>query len=108
MQAEHPEQGTISEHITADAILSPLAQAAIEPKITAPVKKFYVQRGAKVKEGELLAVLENADLAAARAGQQGLLHGRAGGVCDGHQGAGSRRCAEGASWTSRRPRRIWI
>jgi HlyD family secretion protein len=64
VQAEHPEQGTISEHIAVDAILAPLAQAAIEPKITAPVRKFYVQRGAKVKEGQLLAVLENADLTA--------------------------------------------
>lgn len=62
VQAEHPELGAISEHIIADAILAPLAQAAIQPKISAPVKKFYVQRGAKVKEGQLLAVLENADL----------------------------------------------
>jgi HlyD family secretion protein len=64
VQAEHPEQGSISEHMVADAILAPLAQAAIAPKISAPVKKFYVQRGAKVKEGELLAVLENRDLTA--------------------------------------------
>ena len=71
VQAEHPEQGSISEHITADAILAPLAQAAIAPKITAPVKKFYVQRGAQVKEGELLAVLENADLAAAAQDNKG-------------------------------------
>ena len=33
VQAEHPEQGPIAEHITADAILAPLAQAAIAPKI---------------------------------------------------------------------------
>ncbi len=71
VQAEHPEQGTISEHITVDAILTPLAQAAIEPKITAPVHKFYVQRGDKVKEGQLLAVLENADLAAAALDNKG-------------------------------------
>jgi HlyD family secretion protein len=71
VQAEHPERGTISEHIAVDAILAPLAQAAIEPKITAPVKKFYVQRGAKVKEGQLLAVLENADLAAAALDNKG-------------------------------------
>lgn len=69
--AEHPEQGSISEHIVADAILSPLAQAAIQSKITAPVKQFYVQRGAKVKEGQLLAVLENADLAAAAQDNKG-------------------------------------
>ena len=37
MQAEQPAVGTISEHIMADATLSPLAQAAISPKITAPV-----------------------------------------------------------------------
>jgi RND family efflux transporter MFP subunit len=71
VQAEKPEQGTIAEHITADAILMPQAQAAIEPKITAPVKKFYVQRGAKVHQGELLAVLENADLAAAALDNKG-------------------------------------
>jgi multidrug efflux pump subunit AcrA (membrane-fusion protein) len=71
VQAEHPEQGAISEHITVAAILAPLAQAAIQPKITAPVRKFYVQRGAKVKEGELLAVLENADLTAAALDNQG-------------------------------------
>ncbi|MBS1823418.1 MAG: efflux RND transporter periplasmic adaptor subunit [Acidobacteria bacterium] len=64
VQAEHPESGAISEYIMADATLSPLAQAAISPKITAPVRKFYVQRGSKVKAGQLLAVLENRDLAA--------------------------------------------
>jgi multidrug efflux pump subunit AcrA (membrane-fusion protein) len=71
VQAEKPEQGSIAEHITADAILTPVAQAAIEPKITAPVKRFLVQRGAKVKEGELLAVLENADLTAAALDNKG-------------------------------------
>jgi HlyD family secretion protein len=71
VQAEHPEQGQISEHIAADAILTPLAQAAIAPKISAPVKKFYVQRGARVKEGQLLATLENTDLAAAAMDNQG-------------------------------------
>ena len=71
VQAEHPEQGAISEHITADAILAPLSQAAIAPKISAPVRKFYVQRGARVKEGQLLATLENNDLAAAALDNKG-------------------------------------
>ncbi len=71
VQAEHPEKGTISEHTMVDAILAPLAQAALAPKITAPVRKFYVLRGSKVKEGELLAVLENADLAAAALDNKG-------------------------------------
>lgn len=64
VQAEKPEIGEISEHVMADASLSPLAQAAIASKITAPVRKFFVQRGSKVKEGQLLAVLESRDLAA--------------------------------------------
>ena len=71
VQAEHPEQGPIVEHVTADAILAPLAQAAIAPKISAPVRKFYVQRGSKVKEGQLLATLENSDLAAAAQDNKG-------------------------------------
>jgi multidrug efflux pump subunit AcrA (membrane-fusion protein) len=71
VQAEHPEQGPISEHITADAMLAPLAQAAIAPKISAPVRKFYVQRGSKVKEGQLLVTLENTDLAAAALDNKG-------------------------------------
>src|SRR6202161_3763982 len=71
VQAAHPEQGSISDQIAADAILSPLAQAAISPKITAPVRKFYVQRGSRVHEGELLATLENQDLAAAALDNKG-------------------------------------
>jgi RND family efflux transporter MFP subunit len=73
VQAEKPEIGDISEHVTADATLSPLAQAAITPKITAPVRKFYVQRGSRVKEGELLATLENSDLAAQALDNEGQL-----------------------------------
>ena len=73
VQAAHPLQGPISDEITADAILAPIAQAAIEPRITAPVKKFYVQRGQKVKAGELLVTLENADLAAAAMDNKGTL-----------------------------------
>ena len=65
VQASHPTQGSISEEITADATLAPLAQAAISPRVTAPVKRFFVQRGAHVKAGQLLATLENSDLAAA-------------------------------------------
>jgi HlyD family secretion protein len=51
--------------VTADALLYPLKQAAIVPKITAPVKKFYVERGDHVHAGQLLAELENQDLASA-------------------------------------------
>src|ERR1700742_1480026 len=71
VQAAHPERGEISEQITADATLAPLAQAAISPKVTAPVKKFYVQRGSRVRAGQLLATLENSDLAAAALDNKG-------------------------------------
>lgn len=64
VQAQKPEQGVLSEQITADAILTPVAQAAIVPRLSAPVQHFYVQRGSKVHMGQLLATLENADLAA--------------------------------------------
>lgn len=71
IQAEQPEHGSISETITADAVLAPIAQAAIAPKITAPVKKIYVERGQRVHAGELLATLENNDLTAAALDNQG-------------------------------------
>ncbi len=63
VQVGAAEKQAIQRKITADAILYPLEQAAIVPKISSPVKKFYVDRGAHVKAGQLLAELENADLA---------------------------------------------
>jgi HlyD family secretion protein len=71
VQAEKPEQGPIAEVIKADATLASVAQAAISPKITAPVKSFYVQRGSHVKAGQLLATLENRDLSAAALDNKG-------------------------------------
>lgn len=55
----------ISDVISAEAVLSPLQQAIITPKITSTIKTFLVQRGSRVRQGQLLAVLENADLSAA-------------------------------------------
>ncbi len=61
-----PVEKTAIEHtVTAQAILFPLQQAAIVPKISAPVQKFLVKRGSAVHAGQLLAVLENRDLSAA-------------------------------------------
>ncbi len=71
VQTAVAERGNIAEIVTADAVLFPKDQAAITPKITAPVKTFYVQRGSKVHRGELLAVMENRDLAAAEAESKG-------------------------------------
>ena len=54
----------LTETVTVDAVLWPINQAAITPKISAPVAQFHVQRGPKVKKGQLLATLENRDLSA--------------------------------------------
>jgi HlyD family secretion protein len=65
------DKATIEQVIEVDAVLFPLQQAAIVPKITAPVKKFLVNRGSKVHRDQLLAVLENQDLAAAKEENKG-------------------------------------
>jgi HlyD family secretion protein len=65
VQVAPVEKTTIEHTITTQAILFPRQQAAIVPKISAPVQKFLVKRGSPVHEGELLAVLENRDLSAA-------------------------------------------
>src|SRR6267378_555881 len=49
--------------VTADALLYPFAKADIPAKVNSPVKNFYVERGAHVRAGQLLAELENRDLA---------------------------------------------
>ena len=56
---------SIRRIISADGVLFPLNQAGVTPKVSAPVRKFYVNRGDHVRQGQLLAVLENRDLAAA-------------------------------------------
>jgi HlyD family secretion protein len=64
-------RGSIRNIITADAILYPHDQANIIPKVTAPVRRFLVNRGDRVKEGQLLAELENRDLVAAAVASKG-------------------------------------
>ena len=56
---------SIRRIIFADGVLFPMNQASVTPKVSAPVRKFYVNRGDHVRQGQLLAVLENRDLAAA-------------------------------------------
>ena len=57
--------GAIDHVVTADAILSPINQANVTPKISAPVKRFLVNRGDHVRAGQVVAELESGDLAAA-------------------------------------------
>ena len=71
VQAAPVETTTIQHTLGAQAILFARAQAAIVPKISAPVAKFLVKRGSHVRQGELLAVLENRDLSAAAQDTQG-------------------------------------
>ena len=85
-----------------------LAQAAIAPKITRAGEEVLCGARARVKAGELLATLENSDLTAAAMDNKGSLRSRAGSLCHGHQGAGSRRYAQGRVRFGRRPRPISI
>src|SRR5208337_4819797 len=71
VQAAKVEKQSIRQIIRSEAVLFPKNQAAITPKIVAPVKKFYVNRGSRVHAGQLLAVLENRDLAAAETENKG-------------------------------------
>jgi HlyD family secretion protein len=71
VQVAAVEKTTIQHTVVAEAVLFPLAQSAIVPKISAPVKTFMVTRGSRVHEGELLAVLEHQDLAAAAQDSKG-------------------------------------
>src|SRR6266571_4125164 len=57
----------IQRTIRAEGLIYPRQQAAIVPKISAPIKKAHVQRGARVRAGQLLLELENQDLAGAAA-----------------------------------------
>ena len=65
VQVAAVEKTTIQQTINTQAVLFPRQQAAIVPKISAPVKKFLVKRGSPVRQGQLLAELENRDLNAA-------------------------------------------
>ncbi|MBZ5562806.1 MAG: efflux RND transporter periplasmic adaptor subunit [Acidobacteriia bacterium] len=71
VQAVRVRRAEIQQRVPGKAILFPLHQASIVPKISAPVSKFLVNRGEHVRAGQLLAVLENRDLAAAVAENKG-------------------------------------
>lgn len=55
----------IQKLVDADAVLYPVNQADIIPKITAPIAKFNVNRGDHVRANQVVATLENRDLVAA-------------------------------------------
>src|ERR1700722_12824606 len=65
------KKGDVSRIVAAEAVVFPLQQAVVTPKISSTIKSFAVQRGARVHKGQLLAVLENADLSAAATQSKG-------------------------------------
>src|SRR5215469_3986702 len=73
VQAVAAEKTELQQTIMTQAVLFPLQQAAITPKISAPVHKFYVNRGSRVHKNQLLAQLENRDLAASSQENKGNL-----------------------------------
>jgi HlyD family secretion protein len=73
VQVATVKQASIEKVVNSEAVLFPLQQAAITPKVSAPVKRFLVNRGDRVKTGQLLAVLENRDLAASEVENKGAL-----------------------------------
>ncbi len=73
VQVAMVKQASIEKIVNSEAVLFPLQQAAITPKVSAPVKRFLVNRGDRVKAGQLLAVLENRDLAASEVENKGAL-----------------------------------
>jgi len=73
VQTMPAQRSAISQVASAEAVVFPLQQAVIAPKITSTITAFQVQRGSRVKKGQLLAVLENKDLAAAAEASKGDL-----------------------------------
>ena len=71
VQVTPAQRASIAHIVTGEAVVFPLEQATVAPKITSTVRKFLVQRGTRVQKGQLLAELENADLAATAESSKG-------------------------------------
>jgi len=65
VQAAIVQRKTIQQVVSTEAVLYAKNQVSIVPKISAPIQQFYVNRGSKVRAGQLVAQLENKDLQAA-------------------------------------------
>jgi len=73
VQTAPVQKTSLQQVVSTEAVLFPKNEAAMTPKVVAPVSKFYVSRGSHVRKGELLAVLENSDLSAAVTENKGVL-----------------------------------
>lgn len=70
-QVAEAHRESIQRIIAAEGILRAVDQSAVTPKISAPISKFYVNRGDHVRKGQLVALLEDRDLVAAVADAKG-------------------------------------
>jgi HlyD family secretion protein len=73
VQTAPVQRTSIQRIIKAQGILHAFNQASVIPKISAPVREFFVNRGSHVRKGQLLAELENRDLAATVAEAKGAV-----------------------------------
>ena len=73
VQVATVKRQSLQQVLTAEALLFPNNEAAITPKVVAPVSRFYVNRGSRVHKGQLLAILENRDISASVAESKGAL-----------------------------------
>src|ERR1700724_2423395 len=71
VQVTSVRQDSIRRIVMADAVLFARDWSNVLPKISAPVRKVYVNRGDHVKQGQLVAELESSDLRAATAESKG-------------------------------------
>lgn len=71
VQVVPARQADIPVTLHGEAIFTALQQAVLAPKISAPIARMYVQLGQKVHKGQLLASLENKDLAGAALSSHG-------------------------------------
>jgi HlyD family secretion protein len=65
VQVAEVQRQPIERLITAEGVLRAVDESAVVPKISAPIQKFFVNRGDHVQKGQVLAVLESRDLEAA-------------------------------------------
>jgi HlyD family secretion protein len=65
VQTAPVQRASIQRVIRVRGILHARDQATVTPKISAPIRELYVNRGDHVRKGQLLALLESRDLAAA-------------------------------------------
>jgi HlyD family secretion protein len=72
VQIARAEIRPLQNVVETEGVLFAAQQAAIVPKISAPIHKFYVNRGSHVKKDEILAELENRDLTASQQENKGV------------------------------------